>query len=140
MTQNIRPLLLLKDIPVQGYDIDVLGIVSNIVYVRWFEDLRMHFLDTYYPYQTLLAEQKSPILAETHVNYKYPVVIEDKIQGLVWLSFASKSRWECAFEIKSEEKIHVTGIQSGYFVDTVRKKPTRIPDKLIHLWEEAKEN
>jgi len=32
-------------ITVKTYDIDFMGIVSNISYVRWMEDLRLQFLD-----------------------------------------------------------------------------------------------
>ena len=28
-----------REIEVNNYDIDAMGIVSNIVYIRWFEDL-----------------------------------------------------------------------------------------------------
>lgn len=34
-----------KEIEVNGYDIDVMGVVSNIVYIRWFEDLRIVFIN-----------------------------------------------------------------------------------------------
>ena len=36
-------------IRVNGYDVDFQGVVHNIVYVRWFEDLRMRLLDAYLP-------------------------------------------------------------------------------------------
>ncbi|WP_258097287.1 acyl-CoA thioesterase [Marinoscillum pacificum] len=134
---TIRPLLLEKPIPVNGYDIDVLGIVSNIVYVRWFEDLRMHFLDTYYPFQELYKENKSPVLATTQVEYKYPLTILDQPTGYVWLSNVSKSKWECSFEIKTDSKIHAKGIQDGYFIDIERKKPTRIPEKFMDLYNNS---
>lgn len=137
MEQELRPLLLEKDIIIQGYDIDVLGIVSNIVYVRWFEDLRMYFLDTYYPFQKLYEEKKSPILSDTRVKYLHPLDIKDKPQGLVWLSQVSKSRWECSFEIRTDQRIHTTGVQSGYFIDIERKRPTRIPDTFLELWGKA---
>lgn len=137
MNDNIKPLLLEKVITVNGYDIDVLGIVSNIVYVRWFEDLRMHFLDTYYPFQELYQENKSPVLATTHVAYKSPLTIMDRPTGRVWLSNVSKSKWECSFEIVTESKVHATGVQDGYFIDIERKRPTRIPEKFRELYEAA---
>lgn len=135
MSEAVRPLLLEKDIQVHGYDIDVLGIVSNIVYVRWFEDLRMHFLDTYYPFQELYQENKSPVLANTKVEYKYPLTIMDQPKGNVWLSNVSKSKWECSFEIRTANKMHAVGVQDGYFIDIDRKRPTRIPDRFIELYE-----
>ena len=36
-----------KEIEVNNYDIDAMGIVSNIVYVRWFEDLNSIYQSTY---------------------------------------------------------------------------------------------
>ena len=34
---------------VQTYDIDFAGIVSNIVFIRWLEDLRLGLMDEAYP-------------------------------------------------------------------------------------------
>ncbi len=129
-----KPLLLTKPIRIHGYDIDVLGIVSNIVYVRWFEDLRMHFLDTYYPFQELYQDNKSPVLSDTQVKYHYPLDIHDEVTGNVWLSNVNKSKWECSFEIITEKRMHASGLQSGYFIDVQRKRPTRIPDRFMELW------
>ena len=136
-TSKIRPLLLTKEIPVNGYDIDVVGIVSNIVYIRWFEDLRMLFLDTHYPFRELLQENTSPVLKETHIDYKYPVTIQDRIQGHIWMSEVTKSKWKCSFEILGENRIHAVGSQVGYFINVERKRPVRIPEKFRKLWEKA---
>ena len=133
-----RPLLLTRDIPVRSYDIDVLGIVSNIVYIRWFEDLRTYFLDTHYPFQELLKENRSPVLKETHVQYQYPITIQDEIQGHIWMSNVTKSQWECSFEIFGEDRVFATGQQNGYFIDVERKRPVRVPEKFKELWDRAK--
>jgi hypothetical protein len=50
---------------VQTYDIDFAGIVSNQVYIRWLEDLRLEFLDTYAPLDRLLADGLVPVLVST---------------------------------------------------------------------------
>lgn len=129
-----RPLLVEKPIEIHGYDIDVLGIVSNLVYIRWFEDLRGHLLDVYYPIQDLLKENLSPVLAETHAEYKYPLTIFDKVVGRVWISNLTRSRWTCSFEIASPERIHCLGQQSGYFFNVERKRPAAVPEKLQELY------
>ena len=49
-------------ITVKTYDIDFMGIVSNISYIRWMEDLRLQFLDIHYPLQKLIAELIVPVL------------------------------------------------------------------------------
>jgi acyl-CoA thioester hydrolase len=49
MKDVFKPMLVELEIKIKAYDIDVMGIVSNIVYVRWFEDLRTLFLIHFYP-------------------------------------------------------------------------------------------
>ena len=36
---NQKPLEVSLNLPIKTYDIDFAGIVSNIVYIRWLEDL-----------------------------------------------------------------------------------------------------
>ena len=45
-----------QPLPIRTYDIDFAGIVSNIVFVRWLEDLRLGLLDQAYPLVEALAE------------------------------------------------------------------------------------
>ncbi len=54
---------------VQTYDIDFAGIVSNIVFVRWLEDLRLGLMDEAYPLVQALAEDVAPILISTRISY-----------------------------------------------------------------------
>jgi hypothetical protein len=46
-----------QPLPIRTYDIDFAGIVSNIVFIRWLEDLRLGLLDQVYPLTQALAEQ-----------------------------------------------------------------------------------
>jgi acyl-CoA thioester hydrolase len=57
-----RPLEVELVLPVKTYDIDFAGIVSNIVYIRWLEDLRLEMLDAYLPLQKMLEDGIAPIL------------------------------------------------------------------------------
>ncbi|RMG21163.1 MAG: acyl-CoA thioesterase [Bacteroidetes bacterium] len=132
---GLRPLFLSKPIQVNGYDIDVLGIVSNIVYVRWFEDLRFHFLDTYWPFPEMLKQEQSPVLWHTQLTYKKPLTIFDRPQGHIWLQALSRSRWTVGLEVVSEKGLHCQGEQSGYFIHTGRKRPVPIPEELRRLYE-----
>ena len=58
-----RPLAVSAPIRVQGYDVDFAGIVSNIVYIRWLEDLRYQVLEAYYPLPQLLADKPADYVA-----------------------------------------------------------------------------
>jgi len=130
-----RPMLIEKEIEIRAYDIDVIGFVSNIVYVRWFEDLRHRFLDIYYPFKNMIESNKSPILTKTEIEYKTPLTIYDNPLGRCWMSNIGKSRWEMSFEILSGEIIHCCGKQYGCFFDIERKKPIKLPESLIEQYK-----
>jgi len=70
-----------QPLPIRTYDIDFAGIVSNIVFIRWLEDLRLALLDQAYPLIRALAEDVAPILLATRINYRRPVTIAEQ-QGL----------------------------------------------------------
>ena len=51
------------------YDIDFAGIVSNIVYLRWLEDLRLAMLEAHLPLEDQLAAGTTPVLLSTEIEY-----------------------------------------------------------------------
>ena len=128
MTQ--KPLLIEMPIKINFYDIDAMGIVSNIVYVRWLEDLRTKFLDVYFPLPDLLKEGITPILRETHVDYKRPLTIFDQPKGQLWISELHRGRWVIEQEIYCGDKLHCKALQRGYFVNLQTKRPVPVPEKL----------
>ncbi len=136
---NSRPMLVEKKIKVNAYDIDVMGIVSNIVYVRWFEDLRFLLLDQFWAYEDMLKLNQSPILSKTEIDYKRPLTILDNPVGELWISDLNKSRWTISIEIKSDGKLVCCGKQTGYFYDMNRKRPVPIPQELLQKYQNCQE-
>lgn len=116
-----------KEIEVNGYDIDAMGIVSNIVFIKWFEDLRTVFINQYMNYSTMISQGISPILMKTEAEYKTPVTIHDQPIGRCWLIKASKMKWVFKFEISSKDKTHCVGYQTGGFFDLEQQKITKLP-------------
>ena len=51
-----------QPLPIRTYDIDFSGIVSNIVFIRWLEDLRLGLMEQAYPLILALAEDVAPTL------------------------------------------------------------------------------
>ncbi len=115
-----------KEIEVNGYDIDAMGVVSNIVYIRWFEDLRTAFINQHMNYSTMINQGISPILMKTEAEYKVPVTIHDKPVGRIYLVKASKMKWVFQFEIVSAG-VHCIGTQTGGFYRLSDKKITSVP-------------
>lgn len=117
------------------YDIDYAGIVSNIVYIRWLEDLRLKILAENCPLDEQLAENVSPVLDKTEIHYRRPLRLFDKPQGLMWVHQLSGARWEVRAEFHLEQRLIAEAVQTGYFVDLTRLRPVAVPQALQDKWQ-----
>ncbi|MCF8308160.1 MAG: acyl-CoA thioesterase [Bacteroidales bacterium] len=139
-TTNIKGAMQVElPIKIYGYDIDVMGIVHNIVYIKWFEHLRQEFLDQYWPLEHMLQQDQSPILQKTQVEYKKPLTIYDKPTGILWVSKIKRVRWAVDIEIVQNGQIYCTGQQSGFFYDLKEKQPVLMPKALVNMYEQFQE-
>lgn len=128
-----------KPIQVQGYDIDVMGIVNNIVYLRWFENLRMAFLDKYMPFSDMISNGYSPVLYQTKITYLNPVTIHDNPTGILRIKTLTRVRWLMEIDIVSGELYHCRGTQEGTFFDLTKKKIKKIPKEVLQQYHQELE-
>ncbi|MBR5466396.1 MAG: acyl-CoA thioesterase [Bacteroidaceae bacterium] len=122
-------------IKVNTYDTDYMGIVSNTVYPKYFENLRNEILDKYFPLEEMLKEKNTPILAETHIWYKRPLTLESRPIGKINVTLSGASRWEAEIEIVEGERIYCKGHQVGYYFNLERNKPVRFPKEFLEKYE-----
>jgi acyl-CoA thioester hydrolase len=132
-----RPLQVDLPITVKTYDIDFMGIVSNISYVRWLEDLRLHFLEVHYPLQRLLSELVVPILTQTHIEYKRPIRMHDQVNGSIWMEKFDSSGWVANMEFMVNGKLASTANQGGVFINIGTMKPSNPPESLQKKYDGA---
>ncbi|MFN6485065.1 MULTISPECIES: thioesterase family protein [unclassified Nostoc] len=125
-----RPLEVVLAIPVKTYDIDFMGIVSNIVYVRWLEDLRLKFLDEHWQLNQQIEQGYTPILAGTEIEYKRPIKIIDQVIGRLWLSNLGRLKWTVQAEIFSNDELAAVASQKGGFVSLQNNRLIPIPEEL----------
>src|SRR5207253_8763934 len=130
-----RPLEVELARPVRTYDIDFAGVVSNIVYVRWLEDLRLKFLDEHLPMQPLIEQGCTPILASTQIEYRRPIRLFDRPVGRMWMRKAGRVRWTLEAEIVVEGQPAATALQTGAFVELATLRPMRLPAALRRGFE-----
>ena len=119
-----------RDLPVRTYDIDFAGIVSNIVFVRWLEDLRLAMLDEAYPIARALAEDTAPILLETRIAYERPVTIHDAVTGRMWVSEMGRVKWHLGAEFVVGAAVHARAEQTGLFIRLSTRRPIAVPAAL----------
>jgi acyl-CoA thioester hydrolase len=87
------------------YDIDFAGIVSNIVYVRWLEDLRLAMLEAYLPLEDQLAGGNTPVLLSTQIDYLRAVRLFEQPRGRMWVSDVGRARWTLDAEITVGDRV-----------------------------------
>jgi acyl-CoA thioester hydrolase len=133
-----RPLEVSLEFPVRTYDIDFAGVVSNIVYIRWLEDLRLTVLDRHYPLEKLLADRLAPTLVETHIRYRHPITIADKARGRMWVSRISRLKFTFEAEILANGQVAVTAEQVGCLIDLSNGRPAPMPEELRQKFQESR--
>lgn len=122
------PLEVRMRFPVQTYDIDFAGIVSNIVYIRWLEDLRLKVLETYYPIERLLQERLAPTLVETHIRYRTSIRIGDEVTARIWISGMRRMKFFFKAEFLVNGTLAATAEQTGCVVDLESGTPAALPE------------
>jgi acyl-CoA thioester hydrolase len=120
-------------LPIRTYDIDFAGIVSNIVFIRWLEDLRLGLLAKSYPLLRALAEDVAPVLLETRIRYRRPVMIGDSLIGRMRVVGLGPVRWRLAAEFAVLDKLHAEAEQEGLFIRLSTRRPVAIPAP-IRAW------
>lgn len=114
--------------PVYPFHIDFMRHVSNIVYVQWMEVGRCLLMDAIgLPVEKLAEQGYGPVLVETNVSYKKPIVLGDEVRAEVWVAeLANASAWmEFRFS-KGDGELAAAGRQRGVFVDLATNRPRRL--------------
>jgi acyl-CoA thioester hydrolase len=119
-----------QPLPIRTYDIDFAGIVSNIVFIRWLEDLRLGLMEQAYPLIQALAEDVAPILLATRISYRRPVTIADPLLGRMRVAGLSRVRWRLAAEFTVKGALHAEAEQEGLFMHLSTRRPIAIPEPI----------
>lgn len=131
--QEKRLLEVDMEIFIGTYDIDFAAHVSNIVYLRWFEALRLKIFEKYYPLKQLMNDGFVPIITSHYIEYKRAIKLFDKPHGYMWIDSISKARLKFKGEIRVGGELATSAIHEGIFLTSSNMKPTKIPPAIIQL-------
>ena len=120
-----------RPIEIKTYDIDHAGIVGNIVYVRWLEDLRLAMMAEVYPLAQAVADDLAPVLLETRISYERPLTLADRVVGRIWAIAMTGVRWRIGAEFRVGEAVHARAEQTGIFIRLSTRKPVPSPKVLV---------
>ncbi|MFB0516896.1 MAG: acyl-CoA thioesterase [Candidatus Neomarinimicrobiota bacterium] len=136
MTPKARPFEVELPFEVKTYDIDFAGIVSNIVYIRWLEDLRLKILADYYPFEKMLAQGFAPVLVRTEIDYQQPVKLLDNVVGRMWASDMGAKKMELTAEFLVDEQVVASARQVGVMISLSDWRPIPLPEELVRIYQE----
>ena len=120
-----------RPIEIKTYDIDYAGIVGNIVYVRWLEDLRLAMMAEVYPLTAAVADDVAPVLLETRISYERPLALADRVVGRIWAIAMKGARWRVGAEFRVGNAVHAHAEQTGIFIRLSTRKPVPPPKVLV---------
>jgi acyl-CoA thioester hydrolase len=104
-----------------------MGHVNNIVYVQWMEVGRHHLLEAVgWPINVIAQQGFGPVLVETSISYRKPLLIGDRVQINIWLSKLSQASAWAEFEFFNGQGLVAQGKQRGLFVDLASNRPKRL--------------
>lgn len=136
---GLRPLPSESTLRVHGYDVDLVGIVHNTVFIRWLEDMRSEWCDVYLPIPQQIADGYCPIVTSVQVEYKAPVRFLDRVTGRIWVHL-TRARWQAEFEISANANLAARATQTGVFVNLPTLKPIAVPPALMAKYHAFLEN
>jgi len=116
------------ELEVYTYQIDIVGHLSNIIYIEWMEIGRLKLLEAIgLPVTELTKKDVFPVLVSTTIVYKQPIFYGDKIKAEVWISKMNAASAIIEFRFyKNDDILAASGFQKGLFIEGKSGKPIRI--------------
>ena len=121
---------------IRPYDVDMAGIVSNIVYVRWLEDLRVELFGKYIPARDMAERNLLAVVVRTEIDYRASLRYLDRCTGHIALvRLGRTSATLKAVFRKSHRTSVVEATQVCVLTDTTTGKAVPLPEDVRALLE-----
>lgn len=137
--EGLRLISIEMELPIRPYDVDMAGIVSNIVYVRWLEDLRMRLLQEFFDVREMLERGLMPVVVRTEIDYRASLRFLDRCVGRMEVAAIghTSATLRATFGEAERSIVAAEAVQIGVFVDTKTGRPVPLPEEFRALFEEA---
>lgn len=123
-----------KRVTARREDVDELAHVSNIVYVRWVQEVAIaHSAAVGWTPAAYLASGSVFVVRRHEIEYLASAVEGDEVELITWVesfSVASSVRQTRLFRVRDEKEL-ARATTTWAFVSTRSGKPTRIPAEII---------
>jgi len=139
--RQVKAVFTTREIEVATYDIDFAGVVSNTVYVKWMEDMRLAMTRAphYLPLVSLMNDEVgiAPAITHTDIHYRRPIRLGDQVVASVWMSQLTSRKIYGQFEFHVNGKLAAYGSQTGCFINIATKKFASTPQSWLDIFEQT---
>lgn len=113
-------------------DFDLYGHANNAIYFTYLENARINlFKDVF---QELTARGIFIMVVRAECDYKIPIVPNDTVVVSGWMSRIGTTSFDIEYKIHNNaEKIFATAKTTMVCFDTLKKRPTPVPDSVKNL-------
>ena len=112
-------------------DIDAMGHVNNVVYVRWVQEVAEAHWN--HSASAALRAKYAWVVLRHEIDYKNPAFLHDKITGLTWVGEYSGARFDRFVKLMAEKKVLAQARTTWCLLDAKSLRPIRIPEEIIAL-------
>ncbi len=118
---------------IKPYDIDIARHVNNIVYIKWFEELRTKLFNNYFNLPDLLSNNLYPVVISTNITYKKFLKLFDEPVGFMNLVCYNHGIATLKVEIRLNGKITAFGEQKCVLMNLTTGKMIKEKLKFISV-------
>lgn len=114
-------------------DMDAFQHVNNKVYFRYFEDVRLAYLQKIGALEYMQSSKTGPVLASTSCDFKAPVLYPDTVHIATRTRDLQAKRVSMDYVVFSEQQQKVVAEGAGLMVyyDFVSGRSTEIPEHIV---------
>jgi acyl-CoA thioester hydrolase len=120
-------------LPVAWGEMDAMGHVNNVVYLRWFESVRMVYLERIGLMAHMQEHGIGPILAETRCRFRIPLEYPDEVEVGARVAKLETDRFLMEYAVASRNHGRIAAEGDGLIVtfdyDAKRKAP--VPEAAV---------
>ena len=112
-------------------DIDEMGHVNNVIYVRWVQEVAAAHWN--HEASFLLKEKYAWVVLRHEIDYKNPAFLQDRITGITRVGEYNGARFDRYVKITTAAKILAEAKTTWCLLDAKKLRPTRIPEEIIAI-------
>lgn len=132
MKELLKTCPVVIDIPIAWGDMDAFQHVNNVVYLKYFESVRIAYFERIEFMQVMDATGIGPILASTQCRFKIPLAYPDTVSAGARVDHMEKDRFVMQYTLVSHKHEKIAASGDGVLVtfDYRNNRKADIPDKI----------